>query len=173
MSLSSSLDPSLPDIGFSAVWTLSSAKPGNGIEQLRDGNLSSFWQSDGPSPHLITIQFPYKVAISVLAFYTDYKLDESYTPACVAVRAGTSLYDLEQVMMTELEEPVGWTSLKMEEKEKGKGYRATVFQLAILSSHQSGRDTHIRQMKILAPAKENVGNSVFTTVQFQSQLSIR
>lgn len=37
-------DPALFDIGSEGVWTLSSAKMGNGIEQLRDGNLSSFWQ---------------------------------------------------------------------------------------------------------------------------------
>ncbi len=32
------------EIGDEAVWTLSSAKPGNGIEQLRDGNTETFWQ---------------------------------------------------------------------------------------------------------------------------------
>jgi anaphase-promoting complex subunit 10 len=32
------------EIGDLAVWTLSSAKPGNGVEQLRDDNISTFWQ---------------------------------------------------------------------------------------------------------------------------------
>jgi hypothetical protein len=26
------------------VWSLSTAKPGNGVEQLRDGNLETYWQ---------------------------------------------------------------------------------------------------------------------------------
>ena len=28
------------------VWSLSTAKPGNGVEQLRDGNLDTYWQCD-------------------------------------------------------------------------------------------------------------------------------
>jgi anaphase-promoting complex subunit 10 len=32
------------EIGDEAVWSLSTAKPGNGVQQLRDGNLDSFWQ---------------------------------------------------------------------------------------------------------------------------------
>jgi len=32
------------EIGDLAVWTLSSAKPGNGVEQLRDDLTSTFWQ---------------------------------------------------------------------------------------------------------------------------------
>ncbi len=32
------------EIGNEAVWTLSSAKPGNGVAQLRDNNNDTFWQ---------------------------------------------------------------------------------------------------------------------------------
>lgn len=32
------------DIGNNGFWTLSSYKPGNGVEQLLDENLSTFWQ---------------------------------------------------------------------------------------------------------------------------------
>jgi len=34
----------LREIGSLAVWSLSTAKPGNGVEQLRDDNLDSYWQ---------------------------------------------------------------------------------------------------------------------------------
>lgn len=34
----------LEEIGNEAVWILSSAKAGNGIEQLRDGDTNTFWQ---------------------------------------------------------------------------------------------------------------------------------
>ena len=30
--------------GQQAVWSLSTAKPGNGVDQLRDGNLDTYWQ---------------------------------------------------------------------------------------------------------------------------------
>ena len=51
------------EIGAEAVWTLSSAKVGNGVEQLRDDNTNTFWQSDGSQPHLINIQFMKKKRI--------------------------------------------------------------------------------------------------------------
>lgn len=51
------------EIGAEAVWTLSSAKIGNGVEQLRDDNTNTFWQSDGSQPHLINIQFMKKKRI--------------------------------------------------------------------------------------------------------------
>ena len=35
------------EIGDQAVWSLSSAKSGNGVDQLRDGQVATFWQSDG------------------------------------------------------------------------------------------------------------------------------
>lgn len=31
------------ELGVDAVFTLSSAKPGNGVEQLRDGNEETYW----------------------------------------------------------------------------------------------------------------------------------
>ena len=53
------------EIGDEAVWTLSSAKTGNGVEQIRDDNTNTFWQSDGAQPHLINIQFMKKTRIQV------------------------------------------------------------------------------------------------------------
>jgi hypothetical protein len=32
------------EIGAMAVWSLSTAKPGNGVEQLRDDNIETYWQ---------------------------------------------------------------------------------------------------------------------------------
>ncbi len=32
------------EIGQMAVWSLSTAKPGNGVEQLRDDNNETYWQ---------------------------------------------------------------------------------------------------------------------------------
>ena len=68
------------EIGDLAVWSLSSAKHGNGVQQLRDDSNSTFWQSDGQQPHLVNIQFLKKTRVSELALYLDFKTDESYTP---------------------------------------------------------------------------------------------
>lgn len=35
------------EIGEDAVWSISSAKAGNGIEQLRENSTETYWQSGG------------------------------------------------------------------------------------------------------------------------------
>ena len=77
-----------------AVWSLSTAKPGNGVEQVRDDNIDTYWQSDGPQPHLINIQFHKKMRIHEIVIYTDFKLDESYTPSKISIRVGSTFHDL-------------------------------------------------------------------------------
>lgn len=49
------------EIGHLAVWTVTSSKPGNGVELLRDGRDDTYWQSDGIQPHFVNIQFQKKV----------------------------------------------------------------------------------------------------------------
>jgi anaphase-promoting complex subunit 10 len=82
------------ELGGEAMWSISSAKPGNGVDQLRDGNLATYWQSDGSAPHIVTIQFLRNTSVSSLDFYVNFSLDESYTPKRVVVRAGSSVHDL-------------------------------------------------------------------------------
>ena len=55
------------EIGEDAVWTLSTAKAGNGVQQLRDNNMQTFWQSDGLQPHLITLEFNKQARIKTAA----------------------------------------------------------------------------------------------------------
>jgi anaphase-promoting complex subunit 10 len=83
------------EVGQAAVWSLSTAKPGNGVEQLRDDNIDTYWQSDGPQPHLINIQFHKKMRIHEIVIYTDFKLDESYTPSKISIRVGSTFHDLQ------------------------------------------------------------------------------
>jgi anaphase-promoting complex subunit 10 len=54
----------LAEIGHEAVWSVSTAKPGNGADQLRDDENNTFWQSDGVTPHIINIQFLKKVSLA-------------------------------------------------------------------------------------------------------------
>jgi len=53
---------------------------GFGVDQLRDDSADTYWQSDGPQPHRVNIQFRRKTTIHDICIYTDYKSDESYTP---------------------------------------------------------------------------------------------
>ena len=55
---------------------VTSAKPGNGVEMLRDESLDSYWQSDGAQPHLVNIQFQKKVRLAELAIYADQALHQ-------------------------------------------------------------------------------------------------
>ena len=65
--------PSTREVGNQATWSLSSCKPGSGVEQLRDDNYESYWQSDGQLPHLVNIQFKRKTTVSAVAIYTDFR----------------------------------------------------------------------------------------------------
>eukprot|EP00252_Welwitschia_mirabilis_P007738 TRINITY_DN19403_c0_g1_i2.p1 TRINITY_DN19403_c0_g1~~TRINITY_DN19403_c0_g1_i2.p1 ORF type:complete len:122 (-),score=23.96 TRINITY_DN19403_c0_g1_i2:4-369(-) len=82
------------ELSKKAAWSVSSCKPGNGVNFLRDDNLDTYWQSDGAQPHLVNIQFQRKVKIQLLAIYVDYKHDESYTPNKISIRVGNGFRDL-------------------------------------------------------------------------------
>uniref|UniRef100_A0A2K5U8Q5 Anaphase-promoting complex subunit 10 n=1 Tax=Macaca fascicularis TaxID=9541 RepID=A0A2K5U8Q5_MACFA len=92
------------EIGSQAVWSLSSCKPGFGVDQLRDDNLETYWQSDGSQPHLVNIQFRRKTTVKTLCIYADYKSDESYTPSKISVRVGNNFHNLQEIRAPMLED---------------------------------------------------------------------
>lgn len=185
-SSSSSSSSSIVDreLGDSAVWILSSAKVGNGVEQLRDGDPLTFWQSDGILPHALTIQFHKMTRISCICLYLDQKLDESYSPSRISIRVGNGSASgdvtqdgqplqqgIRELDKFELEDPQGWivchltrtsedggggTSMGVETKIRTP-VRCHFVQVVILNSFQNGRDTHIRQVKIFGPRQGGVG----------------
>lgn len=100
---------------------------GFGVDQLRDDNLETYWQSDGSQPHLVNIQFrqvirpggeiitcfglEFKInvflfgcrrrtTVKMLCIYADYKSDESYTPSKISVRVGNNFHNLQEVRVT-------------------------------------------------------------------------
>mmetsp|Transcript_32402 Transcript_32402/g.63314 ORF Transcript_32402/g.63314 Transcript_32402/m.63314 type:complete len:216 (+) Transcript_32402:126-773(+) len=156
------------EIGGDAVWTLSTAKPGNGVEQLRDDSTDTYWQSDGPQPHLVNIQFHNKVSIKEVAIYCNYRHDESYTPSKISIRAGTHFHDLQEIQEVSLDEPNGWLRIPLRRADSGyqenetatndqNHLRAFMIQIAILANHENGRDSHIRQIKIFGPRSDIAG----------------
>ena len=58
-------DPRWMEIGKRASWFVSTAKPGNGVELMRDGNNNTYWQSDGNQPHLIDVKFNRRMRLIV------------------------------------------------------------------------------------------------------------
>uniref|UniRef100_F1KXM7 Anaphase-promoting complex subunit 10 n=2 Tax=Ascaris suum TaxID=6253 RepID=F1KXM7_ASCSU len=147
------------DISNQACWTLSSCKTdGFGIHQLLEENVDQYWQSDGPQPHTVTIEFPKKTDISFLLLYLDYKTDESYTPSKVVVHLGSSILDMDEGLAVMFSEPVGWQVIDV--RSNGRPARAFVLQLHVVQNHQNGRDTHIRQMKVVGPARTRFDTDV-------------
>ncbi|XP_058083159.1 anaphase-promoting complex subunit 10 isoform X2 [Magnolia sinica] len=146
------VEDDLREMGKKAVWSVSSCKPGNGVHSLRDDNLDTYWQSDGAQPHLINIQFQKKVKLQLLVLYVDFKLDESYTPSKISIRAGDGFHNLKEIKTVELVKPVGWVYISLSGTDPREAFINTfMVQLAVLSNHLNGRDTHVRQIKLYGP----------------------
>ncbi|KAI0249854.1 anaphase-promoting complex subunit 10, partial [Lactifluus subvellereus] len=160
-----------PDIGHLAKWSVSSFKFGFGPECLQDRDPDTFWHSDGPQPHFITVEFPRKMAVQKLSIFLSYKLDDSYTPAALSVRAGTSPGDLQEVRAVTLDRPDGWITFDVsaEPCDDGEGLcvplppslstlakpiHAYILQVIVLANHMNGKDTHVRGMRILGPVED-------------------
>ncbi|RDX63448.1 Anaphase-promoting complex subunit 10, partial [Mucuna pruriens] len=138
----------LTEMGKKAAWSVSSCKPGNGVSSLRDDNLDTYWQSDGAQPHLVNIQFQKKVRLQLIVLFVDFKLDESYTPSKVSIRAGDGFHNLKEIKTVELVKPTGWVYLSLSGVDPRETFVNTfMLQIAVLSNHLNGRDTHVRQIK--------------------------
>ncbi|KAL8430284.1 hypothetical protein ACSSS7_006013 [Eimeria intestinalis] len=159
------------EIGRLAFWTLSSAKEGNGVEALRDNNSQTFWQSEGQAPHTITLQFNKEFRFSRVDLLVSLQQDESYTPKRVQIKLGSNAADMHVVRDLELaltEEQTCWWGIEitpMHALKLANGVAddahdaeieailaqcgpseflsAACLQIAILSTHQQGRDTHV------------------------------
>ncbi|KAF5553036.1 anaphase-promoting complex subunit 10 [Fusarium mexicanum] len=141
----------LKEISNLARFTVSSHKPGNGVEELKSDDLKLFWQSDGPQPHKLTMYFTKRVGIRDIRFYVDYNEDESYTPTKIVFKAGTSENNLIEFATVALENPSGWQQLPIAGAgggPDGNTLVAWVVQMQILENHQNGKDTHLRGIKI-------------------------
>lgn len=58
-----------------------------------------------------------------LSIFLSFPLDDSYTPATMAIRAGTGPSDLQDVRIITVEKPQGWLTLDVsaEPQEDGEG----------------------------------------------------
>ncbi|OZJ01736.1 hypothetical protein BZG36_05118 [Bifiguratus adelaidae] len=169
------------EIGDMATWSFSSSKAGCGLEQLRDNQLDTYWQSEGPQPHYVNIQFAKRTTVQQISIYTDYRVDESYTPHKMCIRCGNTASDLQDVVAFEIDEGTGWTHVLLYGDEdaivsRKNECRAHMIQVAVLSNHQNGKDTHLRQIKVYAPISspyEDDDEPPFSTVMFRMHQTIR
>lgn len=159
--------PGLKEISTLASWTVSTAKPGNGVMALRSPDLAHFWQSDGPQPHLLSIHFFKLVSIVHMRVFLDFEHDESYTPTKIQFLAGMGVHDVQDFAEMVLEQPQGWIDVDFgnvgpiedgpaqENPEdvdwsKRPVLRAFLVQVRILENHQNGKDTHLRAVQLFS-----------------------
>ena len=143
----------LKEISNLASWTVSTCKPGSGVDALRSDDLDQFWQSDGPQPHHLNIHFSRMVNIVAIRMYLDFAQDESYTPTRLLLLAGTGYHDLIPFQTLAFEQPKGWIDVDLSGVGGGKNrdeLRCFLLQVKVLENHQNGKDTHIRGLKIYA-----------------------
>ncbi|GAB2283912.1 Anaphase-promoting complex subunit 10 [Dionaea muscipula] len=146
------VDDDLREMSKSAAWSVSSWKPGNGVQSLWDDNIETYWQSDGAQPHLVNIQFQKKVKLQLIVLYVDFKLDESYTPSKISICAGDGFHNLKEIKTVELVKPTGWVHISLSGNDPRETFVNTfLLQIAVLSNHLNGKDTHVRQLKVYGP----------------------
>ena len=104
---------------------------------MRDDDLATFWQSDGAQPHVVNAQFQHKAELCEIALWCEYKMDESYTPSLISIRAGASCHDLREVRLVELEQPNGWVRVRLRGVDDSSYLRAYFIQIAVLSSRRA------------------------------------
>ncbi|EFO90756.1 hypothetical protein GCK72_000814 [Caenorhabditis remanei] len=156
-------DQPLLDISSQAIWCLSSCKNGYGVDELMSDSVEKYWQSDGPQPHTIHLEFQKKTDVAMMMFYLDFKNDESYTPSKIQVKMGSSHQDIFFRTTQSFNEPQGWTYIDLRDKNK-RPQRVFWIQIQVIQNHQNGRDTHIRHVRVLGPERSRVSptNRIFT-----------
>ncbi|XP_027073346.2 anaphase-promoting complex subunit 10-like isoform X5 [Coffea arabica] len=129
-------------------------------------------RSDGAQPHLVNIQFQKKLVV----LYVDFKLDESYTPSKISIRAGDGFHNLKEIKAIELVKPAGWVYISLSGNDPRETFVNTfMLQIAILSNHLNGRDTHVRQIKVYGPRPNPIPHQAFqfTSREFITYSTVR
>lgn len=154
----------LLDLSPLAAWKLSSNKQGYGLAQLRNDSPATYWQSDGSMennmdqrtnvessqlnhPHFVNLQFSKKVSLERISIFTNYQLDESYTPLKIKIMAGGSNWDLTEVCVVNLDKPIGWSHIIFKGVRADGLLKCFVVKIIILANHQDGKDSHIRAIR--------------------------
>jgi len=116
------------------------------------------------------------MSLCEVSFYLDYQLDESYTPLCLSVRAGNTFHDLTEIETIDLNEPHGWVNIPLcsvNEHGQKETLRAFFLQICVVSMHQNGRDTHVRQVKVFGPRSGASRNKINYSEEYSQFYELR
>ncbi|SCV70978.1 BQ2448_3740 [Microbotryum intermedium] len=116
-----------------------------------------------------------------ISIYADVARDDSYTPQKISIRVGTHHGDLHEVKWVDLHQPTGWQHLRIgnngaeDPSSEQDPIRAHLLQVAIVSNHMNGKDTHVRGLRVFAPKKLEMtdGAIAFTSIEFKQHETIR
>ena len=118
----------------------------------------TYWQSDGPLPHTLTIQLFRRQSIAELALLLSFGDDDSYTPEKFTVRSSTGLRDdladLRHIALPEGVRVNGWIRVPLHDaRQRGaqRYLRTSFLQLSVTYMYSNGRDLRIRAVRVLAP----------------------
>ena len=56
--------------------------------------------------------------IQEVSVCVDFKTDESYTPQRISIQAGNSFYQLQEIKQVDFDEPVGWYTFRLFERDR-------------------------------------------------------
>ena len=94
--------------------------------------------------------------VSTIKIRINHFLDESYTPSIVRIRTGQTPFTTEDVLRVSVDitqvSPEGWITftLPKSKEESGKAPPIRVLQIEIEDCLESGKDTRLRGIQILA-----------------------
>lgn len=121
---------------------LSSFKRDHGLNELLSKDLNEYWATDDALPHGIQFNFYKLTYIEEVRIYLSFTQDDSYTPQEIEVRCGLTASTIESVTSITLMEPEGYLSFNVKKD-------CFILQVLVLSNHQEGKDSHIRNLKIM------------------------
>lgn len=178
----------LLDLSPLASWKLSSFKQGCGLAQLRDDTPATYWQSDGSTdnnmeqqtnsegtqlnhPHTVTLLFFKRVSLERISLFTNFQLDESYTPLKIKIMAGSSNWDLAEVCVVNFDKPIGWSHIIFKGVRADSLLKCFVVKIVVLANHQDGKDSHIRAIRCFG--KKAGTSSIETSEAFLPDFGLR
>jgi anaphase-promoting complex subunit 10 len=121
---------------------LSTFKEGHGHAQLFSENPDEYWHTDGNLPHHVEIELEERKVLSEIVILLDHAHDKSYTPKELDIRCGKTRGGIRSVKKVFVNEKATSVEIPVEEE-------CVYLQIVILSNHQEGRDSRIRNLKLL------------------------
>ncbi|GIQ79998.1 hypothetical protein KIPB_000718 [Kipferlia bialata] len=76
------------NLTLDGCWSATSACPAYGIASVVDGDMETFWQSEGDIPHTISTTLYQNYLVKRVGVYIDPTIDDSYCPCEIVVRTG-------------------------------------------------------------------------------------